>query len=106
VSDKPLDCIGVALDTAHVGKHDFKPNPRAVTDDPQQLRVEVALLRSSLWLSTRALEAYRDSPHKKIDVDDRPMMEVIVPESLPDKAADAIARANKLLMDKPQGREP
>ena len=72
--------------------------------EPQDLRIENALLRSSLWLAARTLKDYQDAPHFEIDDDGRPMVEVIVPESLRTRAADALARAEKMLKDEGRGR--
>jgi hypothetical protein len=55
------------------------------------------LLRASLWLTVRTLKDYQDAPHFEIDDDGRPMLEVIVPESLR-------TRAEKMLKEPEQGR--
>jgi hypothetical protein len=71
---------------------------------PTDPAVEIALLRASLFLAARALKDYHDAPHFEIDDGGRPMMEVIVPETLRWRAADALARAEKLLHEPEQGR--
>jgi hypothetical protein len=68
------------------------------------LSVENALLRGSLFLAARALRDYQDAPHFEIDDDGRPMLEVIVPESLREKAADALSRADALLKEPEERR--
>jgi hypothetical protein len=67
------------------------------------LQAENALLRGSLYLAARALKDYQDAPAFEIDDDGRPMLEVIVSESLRTKAADALARAAKILKEPEQG---
>ncbi|MCE9567429.1 MAG: hypothetical protein K8U57_35965 [Planctomycetes bacterium] len=69
--------------------------------EPRDLTVENALLRGSLYLSTRALKDYHDSKHTPTD-DGR--LQLTVPESLREKAGDAIARANNLLRDDGPGK--
>ena len=69
-----------------------------------QLRVENALLRGCLYLAARALKDYHDAPHFEIDDDGTPKWEVIVPEPLRAKAADALERAQGML--KAGGRSP
>lgn len=64
--------------------------------EPRDAQVEIALLRGALWLSTRALKDYRDSKHTPTD-DGR--LQLTVPESLRERAGDAIVRANNLLRD-------
>jgi hypothetical protein len=73
------------------------------TPEPRDLAIENALLRSSLWLAARVLKDYQDAPAFEIDDDGRPMLEVIVPESLRTRAADALARAEKMLKDEGRG---
>ncbi len=77
---------------------------RRMTDEPQNLKVENALLRASLYLTARALKDYQDAPHFEIDDGGRPMLEVIVSESLRAKAGEALAKAEKMLKDDGRGR--
>ena len=72
--------------------------------EPRDLTVENALLRSSLWLAARALRDYHDAPHFEIDDDGITKLEVIVPETLRPRAADALARAEKMLKEPGQER--
>ena len=72
--------------------------------EPQDLKVEIALLRASLWLTVRRLKDYQEAPHFESDDDGRPMIEVIVPESLRTKAAEAIEKAEKMLQEPEKGR--
>ena len=51
-----------------------------------------------------ALKDYHDAPHFEIDDDGRPMLEVIVPEALRGKAAEALAKAEKMLKDEGRGQ--
>jgi len=74
-----------------------------MTDERQDLKVENALLRTSLWLTAQALKDYHDAPHRERDDAGRPMLEVVVPESLRAKAADALAKAEKMLKDEDWG---
>jgi hypothetical protein len=46
-----------------------------------------------------------EAPHYEIDDDGRPMLEVIVPESLRARTADALARAEKILKEPEPGEE-
>jgi hypothetical protein len=73
---------------------------RMTPEQRQDLQVENALLRGALWLAARSLKDYQEAPHFEIDDDGRPMLEVIVPPALRDKAADALARADGLLRQK------
>ena len=75
-----------------------------MTTEPKDLAVENALLRGSLWLTARALKDYKESPRKKIEVDGLPMLEVTIRQSLHDKAAEALARADKMLKDEGRTR--
>jgi len=75
-----------------------------MTHDDQPLRVENALLRGVLWLTARALEGYHNAAHFEIDDDGRPMLEVIVPEEVREKAAAVLTKANELLKDQERGR--
>jgi hypothetical protein len=68
-----------------------------MTSSSQDIRVENALLRAALFLTARALKDYHDAPHFEIDKDGRPVQEVIVPESLHDRAASALDRADRIL---------
>jgi hypothetical protein len=73
-----------------------------MTDDPQQLKVENALLRGSLFLTARVLRDYHDARHTKIDDDGIPMLQVTVHDLVRNRAAAALARADRMLKD--QGR--
>jgi hypothetical protein len=76
-----------------------------MTDETPDPRVEIAVLRSCLWMTARRLKDYHDAPHFEIepaDEDDMPGMEVIVPASLGEKAAEALEKAQAML--KGQGR--
>ena len=72
--------------------------------EPRDLTVENALLRSSLCLAARALHDYHDAPHFEIEDDGITKMEVIVAETLRPRAADALARAEKILKEPGQDR--
>lgn len=74
-----------------------------MTSHPQDLRVENSLLRAALFLTARALKDYHDAPHFEIDDAGRPMQEVIVPESLRERAAAALERADRILKEPDQG---
>jgi hypothetical protein len=69
----------------------------AMTEDPQQTAVENALLRGSLFLTASALKDYATAKHTKID--DTPMVQVTVHETLRNRATDALERAEKMLRD-------
>lgn len=69
--------------------------------EPRDQSVEIALLRASLFLTARALRDYRDSKHVKTE-DGR--LQLVVLESLPVRAADALTRAEKMLKDQGRGR--
>jgi hypothetical protein len=71
----------------------------ATPTDPQDLKVENALLRGSLWLTANALKEYHDSPHFEIEDDGIPKFEVIVTEITRSKAGEALARADRMLKD-------
>jgi hypothetical protein len=71
-----------------------------MTSEPQDLQLENALLRGSLWLTARALKGYHDSKHTTTDDG----LQLTVPESLREKAAEALARAEKMLKEPEQGR--
>lgn len=99
----------------HMRPSEFRPENRQATPEPSpeptpshssgtDLAVENALLRSTLRLAARTLRDYHDAPHFEIEGDQPPMMEVIVPEMLRHKAADALARADEILTDKDRGR--
>jgi hypothetical protein len=61
------------------------------------------LLRSCLWITRQRLKEYHDAPHFEIESeDDIPGMEVIIPTSLREKAAEALEKAQQML--KGQGR--
>lgn len=72
--------------------------------EPQDLKIENAMLRGCLYLTARALKDYQEAAHFEIDDDGRPMLEVIVPESVRTKAADALERADKLLREPDKAR--
>ena len=65
-----------------------------------ELRVNNALLRGSLFLTARRLKDYRDSRHVKTDEG----FQLTVPESLPERADDALTRAHNLLKEPEPGR--
>lgn len=69
--------------------------------ETQNLRVEIELLRGSLFLARNALRDYCDSKHVKTE-DGR--LQLVVPESLPVRAADALERADRMLKDQGRGR--
>ncbi|HWG42671.1 MAG TPA: hypothetical protein VN688_07785 [Gemmataceae bacterium] len=73
-------------------------------DEPRDLAVENALLRSLLRQTARRLQDYHDAPHFEIEGDGGPMMEVIVPESLRPKAAETLAKVQTMLKDESRGR--
>lgn len=75
-----------------------------MTDAPENddLKVENAMLRGSLWLATRALKNYHDAPHTKADHPE--LRQLKVPASYREKATDAITRAQSLLVDRGRGR--
>lgn len=70
-------------------------------NDPQQLRVEIALLRGALFLTTRSLKDYHDSKHSPAEIEG--ILHLTIPETLREKAGDAITRADKLLRDENRG---
>lgn len=70
--------------------------------EPQDLRVENALLRGSLFLTARSLKDYHDVRHTNAETEG--MLQLTVPERLREKAGDAITRADKLLQDPGRGR--
>ena len=72
--------------------------------EPQDIKVENAILRGLLWTAVRRLKDFHEAPHFEIEDDGRPMVEVIVPDSLRDKAAEAIEKAEKMLKEPEQGR--
>ncbi|WP_088255326.1 hypothetical protein [Fimbriiglobus ruber] len=71
-----------------------------MTDDPQSLAVENALLRGSLFLTARSLKNYLDAKHLPTESG----LQLTVPEAIREKAADALARADGMLRDKGRGR--
>ncbi len=75
-----------------------------MADEPLDLKVENALLRGCLWVTRQRLREYHDAPHFEIDDDGRPMLEVIVPPSLREKAAEALEKAQGMLKDEGRGR--
>ena len=77
---------------------------RMASNHPQDVRVENALLRGELFLTARALKYFLDSPHKKIEVGGESMMEITVPQSLYDKARDALNRADRRLKNEERHR--
>ncbi len=79
-----------------------------MTDDERRDRMaENSLLRGRLWITRQRLKEYHDAPHFEIepaDEDDIPGMEVIVPASLREKAAEALEKAQAMLKGKGRGR--
>jgi hypothetical protein len=76
-----------------------------MTDETPDPNVEIALLRGCLWMTARRLKDYHDSPHFEIESeDDIPGMEVIVPASLREKAAEALEKAQQMLKGEGRGR--
>jgi hypothetical protein len=73
-------------------------------DELQDLKVENALLHGCLYFTARRLKDYQDAPAFEIDDDGRPMLEVIVPPSLREKSAEALADAQRMLRN--QSPEP
>lgn len=105
------DEVRAAVD--HMRPSEFRPEDRAARQEPiapepsvtiTDLKVENAILRGNLRLTVNALRDYHDAPHFEIDGDGPPMREVIVPETLRPRAADALARAEKMLQEPEQGR--
>lgn len=76
-----------------------------MTDEPRDLAVENALLRSCLWQTARRLKDYQDAPAFEIEDEETPALEVVVPASLRDKAAEALAKAQAMLKGQGRGRE-
>ena len=107
LQDHAVDREGIPETTVFPTMNGIEQNagtdPRPA-DALSQLNVENALLRGNLFLTASALKDYHDSPHFEIDDDGVPKMEVIVPESLRQKAADALARAQAMLKDEGRGR--
>jgi hypothetical protein len=77
-----------------------------LTPNPKDVNVENAVLRGTLWLVASALRDYHETPHIEIDKEGRPMLELIVPESLPEKAKEALERAKKILREPDRDRTP
>jgi hypothetical protein len=75
-----------------------------MTDEPQDLRVENALLRSLLWQTARRLKDYQDAPAFEIEDEEAPALEVIVPASLRHTAAEALEKAQQMLKGVGRGR--
>jgi hypothetical protein len=75
-----------------------------MTPETQDLSVENAVLRATLWRTARALKDYHDSPHRKID-DGWEMLEVTVPASLHARAGEALAKAQEMLKGSGQERQ-
>jgi hypothetical protein len=75
-----------------------------MTPEARDLKAENAVLRGTLWMVARALRDYQDAPHVEIDDDGRPMLKLIVSESLREKAKAAFDRAEKLLREPERGR--
>ena len=73
---------------------DTTPAPE---DAAAQLRVENALLRGSLWMTARRLKDYQDAPAAKLDQDGREMLQVTIPSSLRESAAEALTKAQEIL---------
>lgn len=76
---------------------------RRMTDEPRDLAVENALLRSLLGQTAKRLKDYHDAPHFEIEGDGGSMMEVIVPPSLRPKATETLAKAQTMLKNKGRG---
>jgi hypothetical protein len=74
-----------------------------MADEPTDLKVENALLRGLLWMTARRLQDYQQAPAFEIDDDGSPALEVIIPASLREKAAEALEKAQQML--KGEGRE-
>lgn len=74
--------------------------------EPRDMTVENALLRGALWLATRSLKRYHDAPASEIEMNGTFMSQVVVPAETREKAADAIARAERLLCDRSEGQSP
>lgn len=72
-----------------------------MTRDPQDLRIENTLLRSYLWQTARALKDYHDAEHRQ---GEDGMLELTVPESLRERAGEALERAQRMLKDEGRGR--
>ncbi len=76
-----------------------------MTDEPRDLAAENAVLRGLLWQTARHLKAYHDTPNFEIeDEDDIAGMEVIVPASLREKAAEALEKVQAMLKGEGRGR--
>jgi len=82
-----------------------KPTDRPPLE-PRDLAVENALLRGALWLVTKSLRRYHDAPCSEIEVDGTRMSQVVVSDETRVKAADAIARGERLLTDRAEGQTP
>ncbi len=75
--------------------------PALSHEDPiTQLRIENSLLRGQLWLTARRLKDYHDAPHVKTDDE---QLQVTIPASLRESAAEALAKTQAMLKD--EGRE-
>ena len=72
-----------------------------MSDEPTDLRVENALLRASLFLTANVLKDYHGARHTKTD-DGR--LQVVVSESVHERAGTALERADRLLRDEGRGR--
>lgn len=72
-----------------------------MTDDQADLKVENAILRASLFLAANVLKDYHGARHTKAG-DGR--LQLAVPESVRDRAGQALERANGLLQDRGRGR--
>jgi hypothetical protein len=68
------------------------------------VRAENSVLRGMLYQTVQVLKAYQDAPRFEIDDDGIPMLEVIVTPSLPEKAAEALERAERMLKEPERGR--
>ncbi|HVS34105.1 MAG TPA: hypothetical protein VMS17_00905 [Gemmataceae bacterium] len=76
-----------------------------MTDEPRDMAIANALLRSLLWQIARRLKDYQDAPAFAIEDEETPALEVIVPASLREKAAEALAKAQAMLKGQGRGRE-
>lgn len=66
--------------------------------DPQ---VEISLLRACLWLTTNVLKDYHEARHTKTE-DGR--LQLVVPESVKERAGTALEKAKGMLQDQGRGR--
>ena len=85
-----------------------KPSDRMTPHNLQDMAVENALLRGELYLVMASLKRYHDAPHSEIepDCDGTPLFDVVVSDETRKKAADAIARAERMLRERGEGHSP